>query len=61
MKLEYYVKIHMGNIKRMYVKDKVKRMWLMKLTKRSTIRSSDKQALEGLGIELVKVNKPKEL
>lgn len=54
MKLEYYIKIHMGSERR-YVKDKKKRMWLMKLTKHSTITDSDKQALEGLGIKLKEV------
>lgn len=55
MTLEYYTVNHMG-VNRMYLKDKVKRTWLMSLTKHSTITESDKKALEGLGIKLVKVN-----
>lgn len=60
MQLEYYVTVHMGNIERMIVADKLKRMWLMKLSKHSTITPDDKKALEGLGVKLVKVNQPKE-
>lgn len=56
MKLEYYTVNHMG-VLRMYVKDKTKRMWLMKLTKHATITNEDKQALEGLGFKLVEVKK----
>lgn len=56
MKLEYYTVNHMG-VLRMYVKDKKKRMWLMKLTKHATITDIDKQALEGLGFKLVEVSK----
>lgn len=56
MKLEYYTKNHMG-VLRMYVKDKMKRMWLMKLTKHATITKADKQALEGLGFKLVEIKK----
>lgn len=57
MNLEYYVKNHLGT-DRMYVANNMKRMWLMKLTKRSTITDPDKKALEGLGFKLVKVNNP---
>lgn len=55
MKLEYYIKQHIGSDRR-YVKDKEKRMWLTKLTKKATITDSMAQALEGLGIELVEVS-----
>lgn len=57
MELKYFTKEHIGK-KRMYVADKIKRMWLMKLTKHSTITQSDFQALIGLGIKLVEVKNP---
>jgi len=56
MKLEYFVVNHLG-AERKYVKDKLKRMWLTKLTKHATITDVDAQALDGLGIKLIKVKK----
>ncbi len=60
MIIEYYLKPHIGGIKRKYVKDKIKRMWLMKLTKHATITGPDFMALTNLGITLREVKMPKE-
>ena len=59
MTIEYYEKIHMGRIVR-YVKDVEQRKWLLQLTKHATITDSDFEALEKLGVELIKVEAPKE-
>lgn len=59
MILKYFIKNHMG-VNRMYVADKTQRMWLMKLTRHSTITPEDKQALNGLGIKLIEVDAPKQ-
>ena len=59
MIIEYYTIIHLNQPRR-YVKDNLKRMWLMKLTQHSTITSQDFLALTNLGIRLKEVKKPEE-
>lgn len=45
-------------VPRKYVSDKNERVYLMQLTKHSTITRSDEQALKGLGVKLIEVNPP---
>jgi len=58
MIIKYFIVEHLGT-KRRYVKNDLKRMWLMKLTKHSTITDVDYQALQVLGAKLIEVKPPK--
>ena len=60
MIIEYYIAFHMGAARK-YVKNKTKRMWLMKLTQHATITPPDFVALTNLGAILKEVKPPKEV
>lgn len=42
-----------------YALDNEHQMWITKLTRRASLTTEAKQALEGLGIKFIKVNQPK--
>ncbi len=58
MKLEYTTEASYGH-NRMYLVDQAKADALMILTGRKTVSTQDKQALEALGFEFIKVDNNK--
>ena len=59
MIIKFYMKKRDYGRKRLYIVDNKQKMWLMKLTKKTTISEGDKQALEELGYTFKQVAEPK--